>query len=60
MGRVADAGPLSHVDDQGAAHMVDVTEKVTSDRIAVAAGSLRTSAQVIELIAAGEIGRAHV
>jgi cyclic pyranopterin phosphate synthase len=57
MGRVADAGPLSHVDDQGAAHMVDVTEKVTSDRIAVAAGSLRTSAQVIELIAAGGLAK---
>jgi cyclic pyranopterin phosphate synthase len=53
MGHVADAGPLSHLDDQGAAHMVDVTEKAASARTAVAAGSLRTSAQVIELIAAG-------
>jgi cyclic pyranopterin monophosphate synthase len=53
MGPVADSGPLSHIDDQGAAHMVDVTEKAASKRIAVAAGSLRTSAQVIELIAAG-------
>jgi cyclic pyranopterin monophosphate synthase len=57
MGRVADtpsgAGPLSHIDDQGAAHMVDVTDKAASARTAVAAGSLRTSAQVVELIAAG-------
>jgi cyclic pyranopterin monophosphate synthase len=57
MRRVADPGPLSHIDDRGAAHMVDVTEKVTSDRIAVAAGSLRTSAQVIELIAAGGLAK---
>ncbi len=50
---MADAGPLSHIDDLGAAHMVDVAEKAASKRTAVAAGSLRASAQVIELIAAG-------
>ncbi|MGB8209985.1 MAG: cyclic pyranopterin monophosphate synthase MoaC [Mycobacterium sp.] len=53
MGLVADSGPLSHIDNQGAAHMVDVTAKAASKRAAVAAGSLRTSAQVVELIAAG-------
>jgi cyclic pyranopterin monophosphate synthase len=57
MGGVADAGPLSHIDDQGAAHMVDVTEKEASKRTAVAAGSLRTSAEVVELIAAGELAK---
>ena len=54
---VADAGPLSHIDDQGAAHMVDVTEKEASKRTAVAAGSLRTSAEVVELIAAGGLAK---
>ena len=53
MGRVADSGPLSHIDAHGAAHMVDVTAKAATQRTAVAAGSLRTSAQVIELIASG-------
>jgi cyclic pyranopterin phosphate synthase len=48
-----DAGPLSHIDDHGAAHMVDVTDKATTKRTAVAAGSLRTSAHVVELITAG-------
>ena len=57
MGRVADAGPLSHIDDQGAAHMVDVTGKAASARTAIAAGSLRTSAQVVELIAAGGLAK---
>jgi cyclic pyranopterin monophosphate synthase len=57
MGRVADAGPLSHIDDQGAAQMVDVTGKAASKRTAVAAGSLRTSAQVVELIAAGGLAK---
>ena len=50
MESVADSGPLSHIDDQGAAHMVDVTGKAATKRTAVAAGSLRTSAHVVELI----------
>lgn len=33
------SGALSHVDDQGAAHMVDVSEKVATKRTAVAAGA---------------------
>jgi cyclic pyranopterin monophosphate synthase len=57
MGCVADAGPLSHIDDQGAARMVDVTGKQASKRTAVAAGSLRTSAQVVGLIAAGGLAK---
>jgi cyclic pyranopterin phosphate synthase len=47
------AGPLSHLDERGAAHMVDVTAKGSTQRTAVAAGALRTSAQVVELISAG-------
>ncbi|WP_425178219.1 cyclic pyranopterin monophosphate synthase MoaC [Mycobacterium sp.] len=50
-------GPLSHIDDQGAAHMVDVTGKAASARTAVAAGSLRTTPQVVELIAAGGLAK---
>ncbi|AYE97673.1 cyclic pyranopterin monophosphate synthase MoaC [Mycobacterium paragordonae] len=44
---------LSHLDERGAAHMVDVTEKGTTRRTAVAAGVLRTSADVVALISAG-------
>ncbi len=57
MESVADQGPLSHIDDQGAAHMVDVSGKEASKRTAVAAGSLRTSAQVVELVAAGGLAK---
>src|SRR5277367_2085972 len=58
IGRVADgAGPLSHIDDRGAAQMVDVTEKGATKRTAVAAGSLRTSAQVVELISGGGLAK---
>jgi cyclic pyranopterin monophosphate synthase len=53
MDPVADSGRLSHIDAHGAAHMVDVTAKSATKRTAVAAGSLRTSAQVVELIAGG-------
>src|ERR1700757_903597 len=53
MGSVADSGPLSHIDDHGAAHMVDVAGKAATKRTAVAAGSLLTTAEVVALIASG-------
>ncbi|MBS9532341.1 cyclic pyranopterin monophosphate synthase MoaC [Mycobacterium sp. M1] len=53
MAAVSGAGPLSHLDERGAAHMVDVSAKATTKRIAVAGGVLRTTAQVVQLISAG-------
>lgn len=44
---------LSHLDESGAAHMVDVTGKDATKRTAVAAGILVTRADVVELIASG-------
>jgi cyclic pyranopterin monophosphate synthase len=44
---------LSHLDERGAAHMVDVTEKGATGRTAVAAGALRTTAHVVGLISTG-------
>jgi len=44
---------LSHLDERGAARMVDVTEKGATKRTAVAAGALRTSAHVVALISTG-------
>ncbi|MDT5153728.1 MAG: cyclic pyranopterin monophosphate synthase [Mycobacterium sp.] len=44
---------LSHLDDSGAAHMVDVTAKDATRRTAVAVGILRTRADVVEMIATG-------
>jgi cyclic pyranopterin phosphate synthase len=46
-------GVLSHLDEHGAARMVDVSDKGATKRIAVAAGSLRTSADVVALISTG-------
>jgi len=51
---VTDGGArLSHLDESGAAHMVDVTGKDATKRTAVAAGTLVTQADVVELIASG-------
>ena len=48
-----ESGPLSHLDERGAAHMVDVTEKAVTRRTAVAAGTLHTTAEVIGLVSSG-------
>ncbi|MUL64386.1 molybdenum cofactor biosynthesis protein C [Mycobacterium sp. CBMA 234] len=44
---------LSHLDESGAAHMVDVSAKDATRRTAVAAGVLRTRADVVDLISNG-------
>ncbi|MGW0501658.1 cyclic pyranopterin monophosphate synthase MoaC [Micromonospora sp. NPDC003241] len=41
---------LTHVDATGAARMVDISAKQVSGRVAVAAGRLRTTSEVIELL----------
>lgn len=53
MARGTEANPLSHLDDRGAAHMVDVSDKAATKRTAVAAGTLRTTAEVVGLISSG-------
>jgi cyclic pyranopterin monophosphate synthase len=50
---VSEPGRLSHLDESGAAHMVDVTAKDVTKRTAVAAGSLHTTADVVAMIASG-------
>jgi cyclic pyranopterin phosphate synthase len=51
---VTDSAPkLSHLDESGAAHMVDVTGKDATKRTAVAAGTLHTTPEVVHLIASG-------
>jgi cyclic pyranopterin monophosphate synthase len=43
-------GELSHLDSTGAAHMVDVSGKDVSARIAVAAGVVHTTAEVLDAL----------
>jgi len=49
------AKELTHVDDEGAARMVDVTAKEVSVRRAVAAGSVRTTTEVVALLRDGRL-----
>ncbi|MBU9763316.1 cyclic pyranopterin monophosphate synthase MoaC [Mycobacterium sp. TNTM28] len=44
---------LSHLDESGAAHMVDVTAKDVTKRTAVAVGTVHTRPDVVDLITAG-------
>jgi cyclic pyranopterin monophosphate synthase len=46
---------LTHVDETGAARMVDVSAKEPSTRLAVAAGTVRTTAAVIDLLRHGAL-----
>ncbi|WP_082753953.1 cyclic pyranopterin monophosphate synthase MoaC [Mycobacterium sp. NAZ190054] len=46
------ADRLSHLDETGAAHMVDVTAKDATKRVAVAAGTVHTRPDVVEMITA--------
>ena len=48
----SDVSGLSHLEESGAAHMVDVTAKDVTDRMAVAAGTVRTRADVVAMITA--------
>jgi cyclic pyranopterin phosphate synthase len=49
-GGIAASGPLTHVDEHGKAHMVDVTAKPATHRIAVARCRVHTVADVTGLL----------
>jgi cyclic pyranopterin phosphate synthase len=51
---------LSHLDDQGRARMVDVSEKEVTSRIAVARGSIHMRLETLELILEGKIEKGDV
>ncbi|MRH89038.1 bifunctional molybdenum cofactor biosynthesis protein MoaC/MoaB [Nocardia sp. SYP-A9097] len=51
---------LSHVDREGRARMVDVSAKADTARVAVAAGELHTTAEVIRLVRADGMPKADV
>ena len=62
----ADPGPdasgdrLTHLDDSGAAHMVDVGAKPTTRRRAVAGARFQTTPRVIELVSAAALPKGDV
>jgi cyclic pyranopterin phosphate synthase len=53
-------GRLTHLDDTGAAHMVDVTQKEPTDRTAVAVGQVVMRQATLDLILAGDAPKGDV
>ena len=51
---------LSHFDDRGQAHMVDVSAKPVTDRVAVAVGAVRMTAETLALISEGRAKKGDV
>jgi cyclic pyranopterin phosphate synthase len=51
---------LTHLDDQGNAHMVDVGHKPDTDRVATAAGEVLMRPETLALIRAGQIKKGDV
>ncbi|THD84298.1 cyclic pyranopterin monophosphate synthase MoaC [Aliigemmobacter aestuarii] len=55
-----DTGGLTHFDDRGHAHMVDVSAKPVTDRVAVARGQVRMTAETLALITEGRAKKGDV
>ncbi len=53
-------GGLTHFDASGAAHMVDVSGKASTDRVAVAEGYVKMSSQTLAIIEAGTARKGDV
>jgi len=51
---------LTHFDERGAAHMVDVSDKDVTARVAVAEGHIRMAPQTLDLIAEGRAKKGDV
>lgn len=53
-------GRLTHLDETGAARMVDVSEKPATERAATAEGHVRMAAQTLAMIRAGDARKGDV
>lgn len=54
------SGQLSHFDESGAAHMVDVSAKAVTARLAAAQGFVRINAETMALVRAGTAKKGDV
>lgn len=52
--------PLTHFDEQGQAHMVDVGHKADTQRVATASGTIRMTAETLALIQTGTAAKGDV
>ena len=55
-----DTPRLTHIDDRGQAHMVDVGGKPDTERVALARGVVLMQPQTLELITAGQMSKGDV
>jgi cyclic pyranopterin phosphate synthase len=51
---------LTHFNDQGNAHMVDVSDKSDTERVATATGRIRMKPETLQVIAAGQAKKGDV
>jgi cyclic pyranopterin phosphate synthase len=51
---------LTHTDERGKARMVDVTAKETTERVAVASGTVEMKAETLKLVCANEMKKGDV
>lgn len=51
---------LTHIDETGAANMVDVSDKAVTSRTAVASGKVRMRAETLEMIVSGNAKKGDV
>jgi cyclic pyranopterin phosphate synthase len=58
--KTAPSPTLTHIDQGGAARMVDVSPKPVTERVAVAAGFVRMSAATLELVLSGNAKKGDV
>ncbi len=56
----ASAGALSHFNDEGSAHMVDVGEKADTERVAIASGIVRMRRETASVIREGRADKGDV
>jgi cyclic pyranopterin phosphate synthase len=54
------AARLTHFDEAGRAHMVDVSAKAATGRVAIASGHVRVSKETMRLIRAGQVKKGDV
>ena len=52
--------PLTHFDDQGQAHMVDVSDKPVTSRVAVAEGFVKMTPETLALVTSGSAKKGDV
>lgn len=51
---------MTHLDEEGRAIMVDITQKSTTERVAIASGTLKMQPETQELIRIGEVEKGDV